>query len=208
MRLGKILLVTAVFFILGELIHFLLNVGILYSGVFDTTKVSLVLTGFATSILVLLLVYLFLAKEYGQVLRIDSKFGIKEVVIPIALALICVILVKKPLFNDQGFFYLSSNDFKGLTLLSTIKGVLIGPIAEELIFRGYVFKELKKLTHWISALTFSSLLFSVFHFRAVMNFDPTFLIFAFFVGVVSAILYKWKESVSLPIIFHMAINFF
>jgi len=89
--------------------------------------------------------------------------------------------------------------FALVLLIITI--VIIAPIGEELLFRGFLQKGLEKAWDDVTrAILFSSLFFAVIHF------NPFWIIQIYFLGVLLGFL-SWKTNSIIPcIIFHMIIN--
>ncbi|MBT4785397.1 MAG: CPBP family intramembrane metalloprotease [Candidatus Marinimicrobia bacterium] len=91
------------------------------------------------------------------------------------------------------------NPFSFALLIITI--VIIAPIGEELLFRGFLQKSLEKVWNDVTkAILFSSLFFAVIHF------NPFWIIQIYFLGVLLGFL-AWKTNSIIPcIIFHVIIN--
>ncbi|MDR2360857.1 MAG: CPBP family intramembrane metalloprotease [Oscillospiraceae bacterium] len=84
--------------------------------------------------------------------------------------------------------------------LQILAVVIIGPIAEELIFRGVILnRALSWMPKW-AAITVSAALFGIIH----MNFPQG--IFAFCVGMICGWSYVRFRSVLIPIAAHVAVN--
>lgn len=84
-----------------------------------------------------------------------------------------------------------------LYILMFIHISFIGPIAEELIFRGLILKRLAEKTNMTKAIFISSALFGIFHFD---------LIGSFIFGLMMALLYLHTNNLLFPIIVHSANN--
>ena len=91
------------------------------------------------------------------------------------------------------------NPLSLIILIITI--VIIAPIGEELLFRGFLQKGLEKAWNDVTrAILFSSLFFAVIHF------NPFWIIQIYFLGVLLGFL-AWKTNSIIPcIIFHIIIN--
>ena len=90
-------------------------------------------------------------------------------------------------------------------ILGFISVVIIAPIAEEFIFRGFLFSQLKltKLGPW-GAISLSSLLWTVIHFQYELKILLVLFLFGLFLGYVRMA----YQSLSLPIILHGINNLF
>jgi len=91
---------------------------------------------------------------------------------------------------------LSSNSVI-LLLLST--GILF-PILEEVIFRGFIFNELKKNISITKAIVIQAFLFGLLHLNLIQGS------YAFLLGLFFAYIYLWTESILGPITLHIGIN--
>ena len=90
-------------------------------------------------------------------------------------------------------------------ILSLISVIIIAPIAEEFLFRGFLYSQLKrtKLGPW-GAITLSSLLWTVIHFQYEILILIVLFVFGMFLGYVRMA----YNSLSLPIILHAMNNTF
>ena len=82
-------------------------------------------------------------------------------------ALLVAIFSLFPWFNaeeaqDVGFNYLSSG---GDRIIAFITLVIVAPIAEEIIFRGWLYGKLRARTNMIVSMLLVSLLFGIIHFQ-------------------------------------------
>ncbi len=102
----------------------------------------------------------------------------------------------------NAFFLQISNSFESEPhIILFFTSVLIGPILEEYVFRGFLFRELKKNYSLMEAMMLSSLLFALFHTTIFQ------IIFAFFLGLITSYLYHKTGHLRNAILFHMASNF-
>lgn len=88
----------------------------------------------------------------------------------------------------------------GLLVAMAIAAIVIAPIAEELIFRGYLYPVVKRFTDQWFAAAFTGLFFGVIHFN-LMAFPMLALM-----GVVLAVLYEKTGSLWVVIGCHAAFN--
>ncbi|MGE9267782.1 MAG: CPBP family intramembrane glutamic endopeptidase [Verrucomicrobiales bacterium] len=90
----------------------------------------------------------------------------------------------------------------GLLVALAFSAVIVAPLAEEIIFRGYIYRVTRHYSGiWIGAL-FSGILFGVIHFN-VLGF-PLLALF----GIVLALLYERMKTIWVPIACHAAFNGF
>lgn len=85
-----------------------------------------------------------------------------------------------------------------VTLLSS---GIIGPILEELLFRGIVYNKLLTFNNHKKACIITSIMFSIMHFPNIIT-----MIYTFILSFIMIYLYDKYKSLHAPIIFHIAIN--
>ncbi len=97
------------------------------------------------------------------------------------------------------------------TWLSTI---LLAPLAEEMVFRGLVYRLLAERRGVMQAVFVSSVLFALIHlpYWWLSGSKPGFalwlsLLEIFGIGILLAGLFQWKHSIWMPFIYHAANNF-
>ena len=78
-------------------------------------------------------------------------------------------------------------------------GILM-PMLEELLFRGLVFRVLKKWISFPVAMVISAVLFALYHGNLVQ------FVYAFFCGLLLAFIYEKYGSLLAPILSHMTMN--
>lgn len=93
---------------------------------------------------------------------------------------------------------LYSNQNNLLTTL-VITG-LIGPIIEELMFRGIIYNELKLKVSPMKAILITTLFFAITHFNVLQ------IIYTFAVGFLFIFFYEKYKDIKAPIILHMTLN--
>lgn len=88
----------------------------------------------------------------------------------------------------------------GLIIALTFSAVIAAPIAEEVIFRGYLYPVVKRFSdRWFAAL-FTGMFFGVAHFNLLS------LPVLFAMGVALVLLYEWTGSIWVTIACHAAFN--
>ncbi|MDY0132875.1 MAG: type II CAAX endopeptidase family protein [Desulforegulaceae bacterium] len=109
-------------------------------------------------------------------------------------------------FFNFNIFYLFNSplspDFKNLILLLAAGG-LIGPIVEELLFRGILYNFLRQNGKIIVSVFLSSLIFSFFHLN-----QSSIPIIQFTGGVVFACSYEYTKNIFVPSTIHITGNLF
>ncbi|MGI6071480.1 MAG: CPBP family intramembrane glutamic endopeptidase [Lachnospiraceae bacterium] len=85
-------------------------------------------------------------------------------------------------------------------VMATVKAVLLAPLAEEIAFRGLVFKRGREyMSFWPAALT-SSLFFALYHMNLTQG------IYAFMYGLLLCAIYDKIRNLWVPIAMHAAAN--
>lgn len=77
---------------------------------------------------------------------------------------------------------------------------ILAPIAEELVFRGLLFRRLREYANVKGAIIISSLVFGIYHGNMIQ------FIFASILGIIFAWLYEKTGRLCVPIMAHMAAN--
>lgn len=89
--------------------------------------------------------------------------------------------------------------------ISAIVGTcFLMPWIEELFFRGLLYEVLRTQCHLINAIVVSAITFAVSHVNYWL--DPTSLVIVFFIGIITALLAEYTNSLTMPFIFHVTIN--
>ncbi|ABR47258.1 Abortive infection protein [Alkaliphilus metalliredigens QYMF] len=87
-------------------------------------------------------------------------------------------------------------------LVDLITAGINAPFIEEMLFRGLIFKELKKNMSVVCAVIIQAILFSIYHRELIQSMG------AFFAGVLLCLVYIWFKSIWAPVIIHMTHNLF
>ena len=101
-------------------------------------------------------------------------------------------------------FYEKLMENAGLTqspsLLLTLYAVLLGPIEEELTFRGVILSSAKRALPFWAANLFQAILFGLFHMNLIQG------IYAFFIGICLGYVCERGGSIWLSIFLHILFN--
>lgn len=89
--------------------------------------------------------------------------------------------------------------FASFIVTLVVAGVL-GPVTEELIYRGVIFGFLERKVNRVYALIMSSLLFGIVHLSFVQS------VYASVMGLIAGIVYMKTRKLGWPIIIHITIN--
>ena len=87
-----------------------------------------------------------------------------------------------------------------ILILMSLTAVILAPLCEEIVFRGYIYPTLKKFSGpWIAAIV-SALFFSAAH-GSLVTLAPLFIF-----GLALVFLYEWTGSIWAPISAHLLFN--
>lgn len=92
--------------------------------------------------------------------------------------------------------------YSGTMVIEILAVVILAPIAEELVFRGLVFRRLRENTSFKMAAFISALFFALYHGNLVQG------VYAFMLGLLMAFVCERFKSVLASIVFHIGANGF
>lgn len=101
---------------------------------------------------------------------------------------------------SEGFYEANSSFFAGGIVFELLGSCLVIPIAEELLYRGVVFKRLRLLFGVLPAILLSALIFGLMHGNIVQ------LLYAGILGLLLAYLMQSTGKLYAPILGHIAAN--
>ena len=139
--------------------------------------------------------------------HISKELGINIIYIVVITLLISLalnnIISMTPLVQMSGGYAQANENFYGSTLmLELIGSAILSPIMEELVFRGIVFGNLRKITSTGAAIFLSAFLFGIVHFNIVQ------FIYAFLLGIVLALFMYKSGHMYAAMVGHIAANAF
>jgi membrane protease YdiL (CAAX protease family) len=88
----------------------------------------------------------------------------------------------------------------GSFVMSLLTVGIIGPVFEEILFRGLIFGELRKITKVRLALFIQGALFGIYHLNVIQGS------YAFIIGILLGYVYYRSNSIVAPMIVHATIN--
>lgn len=86
------------------------------------------------------------------------------------------------------------------TIIQTILVVIIAPITEEVLFRGFVFNETNKIFSLKQAIIINGVLFGLYHMNLLQGINT------FFLAMVLSIVYYYRRNIYDCIIVHASNN--
>lgn len=81
-----------------------------------------------------------------------------------------------------------------------VASVIMAPLIEEIIFRGLIYRRIKRVSNSVIAMILSALFFGVFHMNVVQG------IYAFIIGLILAYVCERYKTIWAPIIMHAVAN--
>ena len=93
-----------------------------------------------------------------------------------------------------------SSDRSRLAIL-TVLVIVVGPIAEEIFFRGMLYNALRQRTHPLVAAILQAVAFGLFH-----PFPAVYRAVIAVVGFLLAMIYEWRQTLLTPILVHALVN--
>ena len=161
-----------------------------------------------SSILTLLVVWLFLHKEWEQENFWEWQQGagtnmglcaLAGIFINGAIIGILYFFQLDEIFQDHG--ELMERIVQGNPLVIFITVVFLAPILEEVIFRGIILHRLMRtsMNTWL-AIIIPALLFGIIHGNVLQGS------YAFIIGIAFGLVYVWFRSIWAPIIMHITFN--
>ncbi|MEG0814091.1 MAG: CPBP family intramembrane glutamic endopeptidase [Clostridium sp.] len=102
----------------------------------------------------------------------------------------------------QGYATASQAAFSGTDLgLAIVSALVLAPVLEEVIFRGYMLNRLFDGFEQKGALLVSSLIFALCHI------SPLWILYAFGMGILLACVAVWEDNILYSIMLHAGFNF-
>lgn len=100
------------------------------------------------------------------------------------------------------FQRVSEMQFDTPVWLGIISYGILAPLGEELVFRGVVYGQLRKVLKVPFAVVLSGLAFGLFHGNLVQA------VYATVIGCLLALVYEWYGTIAAPMLFHSVANLF
>ena len=126
--------------------------------------------------------------------------GIGVLVVVYPLILIHNLILVWLRMGTQGDSIVQALKNIGSPALFVLASVILAPLAEEVLFRGFLFAGFRQRYGWVQAILLSSAIFALFHLQ-LAAFIPTFML-----GAVLAFTYQRSNSIWPGIILHFLVN--
>lgn len=163
---------------------------------------------YAVLILVFFTIYkLIFAEDKAEAkLSLNPKYSIKCLVAGVGVSgvsLLWIMLAEQlPALKDSlNAMNMGNENIGGGSFLGAVVVAVIGaPLIEEIVFRGIVFRSLRRVSPpWVAILV-SSVLFGLYHMNTVQ------IVYATLMGLVAGIIYEKSNNLLFPILVHVANN--
>lgn len=162
---------------------------------------------FIAAIPTIFILSLMMKREFGDTVfseweRIGKKevliFGFMGIFIAAGLGRLVQVL---PMDNIIGSYQAVSEEFVSNSPVFQILTLCIAaPIAEEMIFRGVMYRRFLEYTDKVTAVVFSAAIFAIYHGNLVQA------VYAVILGVLLCFVYDSCKSLLAPVFVHMACN--
>lgn len=173
--------------------------------------------------LVLVVLFVFWLKKKEMLFIFEKKAWTWSTIFPLVVSLVACYFVRQLVDAFQMQYHYLVDDkyiFQKLlsilysngqpTFLSTVLGfiltVVVAPISEELIDRGYFMNTFFSQSKYYLDVILSALIFGISHL-ILTHRDPISLIIYSFIGLFFALVYRWTKNLKITILCHSFFNF-
>jgi membrane protease YdiL (CAAX protease family) len=130
------------------------------------------------------------------------------VLIILALSVNFILELILSLMQQIGFFHELFESYEqvaelitgGEFVISLVTIGIIAPVFEEILFRGLVFGELRKVSKLPLAIVLQALIFGIYHMNVIQGS------YAFLLGILLGFVYYRSSTIIAPVIIHITIN--
>lgn len=143
-------------------------------------------------------------RPFGRHLWIGAGLGVASIIASLTVVRVLVGITGSDAAPEQ---LLTGDiiDSPVKMLLAVLIAVVLAPLAEELIFRGLLHRNLRRRMSVVPATIISSVLFALVHVDVVLS-QPIALIGLTLAGAVMAIAYERTGSLVVPVVIHAVYN--
>lgn len=140
-----------------------------------------------TLLFIPLFLYFYKIKYKNQ--KVLKRNYIESIFASLSLGIFLNFLLQREILKEYEF-----------SLLGTLSIGIIGPILEELVFRGLFYRKMRSCFSRNFSIIFVTILFAIFHGTISQ------IVYAFCMGLLFIYLYEKNDSILVPIISHITIN--
>lgn len=182
------------------IIYLLLEV-LLLSIITVLFKDNILLINFLLAIFTAIIFIPLLIKNYKKQNIKNYKLNIKKIILLILMGILLSVFYNTFMFYlNKYLFHTNLFDKNNKILITLLSTGIIGPIIEELMFRGIIYNEAKNKYNNKKAIIITTIIFALLH----VNFMQ--IIYAFIMGLIFIKVYEESKNIKAPIILHMASN--
>lgn len=113
---------------------------------------------------------------------------------------VSVLQIFMPRFMLDSYSGVEAAIFGSSVALQIVAAGIVGPVVEELLFRGLIYKRLREFTGINISAVLSAVIFGIFHGNWVQA--P----YAIIIGLAAVFVYEKYKSIIAPVLFHMSVN--
>ena len=142
--------------------------------------------------------------RFHSIKEIDKLSIVPMVILAAAIAIgMNGVLTLTELYRFSPTFQrVSEMQFDTPVWLGIISYGILAPLGEEIVFRGVVYGQLRKVLKVPYAVVLSGLAFGLFHRNLVQA------VYATIIGCLLALVYEWYGTIAAPMLFHSVANLF
>ena len=150
------------------------------------------------SAIIFIPIFYLVFKKYKK----ENNYNLKYTLLPIVLGITISLIYNITLFNLNNL--INFTDIFEISnipiIIEIICAGMIGPVIEELVFRGIVYNKLKEFNKPMKSIILASIIFAIFHTNAIN------MLYAFGVSFMFIYLYEKYKTLKAPILMHMSLN--
>lgn len=208
MKYLKIIILPIIFLIGEFLINYIFVSYFNYKYYADTDLMSIIntneyqnkLTNFINSNTLLIIIitgiifipiFYLIYKKYKKNNKLNINYVIKYILLGILLS---------TTYNLYISLIIDYKVSKLPILIQIISSGIIGPVIEELLFRGIIYNKLKEFNNTNKAMIISTIIFSLVHLNIID------IIYTLIVGYILVYIYNKHNNLKYPIILHISLN--
>lgn len=175
---------------------------------FDYFKNNIMLlTGLAALVAIPILSYFYIRNKNNEIKKQSLKSPSFATYVTCILgaagaAVVCNLITAAIFtgFNDAAFDEVNEIIYNSSLITAILAGVILGPIAEELVFRGIIYRKIAYNYNPIAAIIITSIAFGIFHGNITQG------VYAFLMGLMLAYAYFVTDRILVCMLMHIAAN--
>ena len=154
-------------------------------------------------IIIFVIYAIIFTKKYKNNNIKENKLSITKILLLIMIGILFITIYNITVSKINQIILFTTFDTSNINIIQYILlTTIIGPILEELLFRGIIFNELKKFNPQMKSILITSFLFSIMHTTILQ------IIYAFALSFMLIYVYQKYKTIFAPIIMHITSNLF